>query len=201
MGTLALLRWDSPASHEAGYCLVHARVRILAMPAFRFSLVAVFVLVTLAGAACAALFRPSVVCESLLQSVCIALLFFAALASALYQRRGVRAFWIGFAIVGWGLLALDHARTDENVLAIFIERLTNEFHPPEVVLGTGFNSGMTNTEIEMRFVNVEMRQVFRRGVFWVSALTLAAAGGAIALWISRREERLIRQQMGPENSG
>jgi hypothetical protein len=87
--------------------IIRRMVDVPDMPRFRFSLLALFGCVTVAAIACAALINPTKAwCSGVITSVFV-LLFFAVL-SVIYGSEQRRAFWVGFAVVGWGYI-LMHA--------------------------------------------------------------------------------------------
>jgi hypothetical protein len=78
------------------------------MHRFRFSLLTLFGFVAVVAIACAALARPSQLWLIVVSSSTLACLFYAILAAA-YGRNARRAFWLGFAVVAWGYVALEWA--------------------------------------------------------------------------------------------
>jgi hypothetical protein len=76
------------------------------MHRFRFSLLAMFGFVAVVAVACAALARPSQLWLVVVSASSLGCLFYAVLAAA-YGRNARRAFWLGFAVVGWGYVALE----------------------------------------------------------------------------------------------
>jgi len=73
------------------------------MGTLRFSLCSLFAAVAVVALGCMALANPSNTWMSITFSAAVALLFFAVLA-CLFGRFSARAFWGGFAVVGWGYL-------------------------------------------------------------------------------------------------
>ncbi|HEV3020947.1 MAG TPA: hypothetical protein VGX76_00710 [Pirellulales bacterium] len=78
------------------------------MHRFRFNLLTLFAFVVAVAVACAALARPSQLWLAVVSAASLASLFYAVLAAA-YGRNARRAFWVGFAVVGWGYVALEWA--------------------------------------------------------------------------------------------
>jgi len=77
-----------------------------AMQRFRFSLLAMFGFVAVVAVGCAALAKPSQLWLVVVSALSLASLFYAVLAAA-YGRNAKRAFWLGFAVVGWGYVTLE----------------------------------------------------------------------------------------------
>jgi hypothetical protein len=80
------------------------------MHRFRFNLLTLFGFVAAVAVACAALARPSQLWLVVVSATSLASLFYAVLA-ATYGRNARRAFWVGFAVFGWGYIALEWAST------------------------------------------------------------------------------------------
>ncbi|HEV3021375.1 MAG TPA: hypothetical protein VGX76_02870 [Pirellulales bacterium] len=78
------------------------------MHPFRFKLLTLFGFVAVIGVACAALARSSQLWLVAVSALSQASLFYAVLAAA-YGRNARRAFWVGFAVVGWGYIVLEWA--------------------------------------------------------------------------------------------
>jgi hypothetical protein len=79
----------------------------------RFSLRQLLGLVTFVAIACGGLVRPSPTSASAIFTLTLAVLLVAVLA-AVGRKGSQRAFWIGFAIAGWGYLWLAHWPDDER---------------------------------------------------------------------------------------
>jgi hypothetical protein len=80
--------------------------------------------------ACAALVKPNWIWVLTLQSASLGILTVALLAALVYQRGAARAFWIGFAVVGWGYLGLQRLHLSEvNVSGQVSEWLLDVIHP------------------------------------------------------------------------
>ncbi|HEV3007299.1 MAG TPA: hypothetical protein VGX78_22705 [Pirellulales bacterium] len=75
---------------------------------FNFNLLTLFGFVAVVAVACAALARPSQLWLVVVSALSQASLFYAVLAAA-YGRNARRAFWFGFAVVGWGYVVLEWA--------------------------------------------------------------------------------------------
>jgi hypothetical protein len=99
------------------------------MHRIRFSLLAMFGFVAVIAVACAALARPSQLWLVIVSASLLACLFYAVLA-ATYGRNARRAFWLGFAVVGWGFIVLEW----KNISSVApIEFVTNRLQ--SVILG------------------------------------------------------------------
>jgi hypothetical protein len=83
------------------------------MHRIRFSLLAMFGFVAVVAVVCAALARPSQLWLVVVSASALAALFYAVLA-ATYGRNARRAFWVGFAVVGWGYVAMER----ENISTV-----------------------------------------------------------------------------------
>ncbi len=142
--------------------------------------------VAVAAIACRAFFHPSAIWRAVIQSAGISLLFYAVFAAVLYRRRHARAFWIGFAIVGWGLLAADRLATADVSLSKVTSSLTERLHPQRYTTEGGMG--------HMILVNQPVRDFFSRTAFWLLLIIFEAAGGLLARWMSLREERLARKR-------
>lgn len=73
----------------------------------RFSLRQLMGFVVIVAMACAGLARPSPLTASIVFTFAVGTLFVAVLG-AVGNRRAARAFWIGFAVTGWGYLWVAH---------------------------------------------------------------------------------------------
>jgi hypothetical protein len=91
------------------------------MHRYRFSLLAMFGFVAVVAVACAALARPSQLWLVVVSASSLGCLFYAVLAAA-YGRNARRAFWLGFAVVGWGYVAVE---VDNNSFIAPTELVTN----------------------------------------------------------------------------
>jgi len=107
------------------------------MHRFRFSLLAMFGFVAVVAVACAALARPSQLWLVVVSASSLGSLFYAVLAAA-YGRNARRAFWLGFAVVGWGYVALEWKEASSiaptefitNRLQAVVEGTTASSPPP-----------------------------------------------------------------------
>lgn len=77
------------------------------MPRIRFSLKWLFGLVAFVSIACVALVRANDWTASVMLSTAVALLFISLVGATLRQGPA-RAFWLGFAICGWGYFWATH---------------------------------------------------------------------------------------------
>jgi hypothetical protein len=75
------------------------------MQKFRFSLTSLLGSVFVAAIGCAALARPTEAWATAVVSMSVGVLF-VALVRLIYVERARRAFWVGFAICGWGYLLM-----------------------------------------------------------------------------------------------
>jgi hypothetical protein len=80
------------------------------MHRFRFNLLTLFGFVAVVAVGCAALARPSQLWLAVVSAASLASLFYAVLAAA-YGWNARRAFWVGFAVVGWGYVVLEWTST------------------------------------------------------------------------------------------
>jgi hypothetical protein len=100
------------------------------MKGFRFSLWSMFLGIAAVAIVCAALAKPTAAWAMAFQAAALGLLTFALLAALVYERGAARAFWIGFAVVGWGNLGLHPLQILEVSLTREIsERLMDAIHP------------------------------------------------------------------------
>lgn len=92
---------------------------------------------------CAALVKPTAAWAMAFQAAGLGILTFALLAALVYERSAARAFWIGFAVVGWGHLGLHRFPLSEiSLIDEISERLKDAIHPysasdPELPLDPG----------------------------------------------------------------
>jgi hypothetical protein len=101
------------------------------MTALRFSLARLLAAIVLIAAALAMLVSAS----SLWAHVCSALFVFVMLVAVLaipYRRGAARAFWLGFAILGWGFLLYGKylASPPATDVLVRLHRLVRRFEPP-----------------------------------------------------------------------
>lgn len=100
------------------------------MKGIRFSLGAMFLGIAAVCLACAALVKPNWVWVLTLQAASLGILTVALLAVLVYERSAARAFWIGFAVVGWGYLGLQRLHLSEvSVSGEVSEWLLDVIHP------------------------------------------------------------------------
>lgn len=83
------------------------------MSKFRFSLLSLLLATAAAAVGCAALANPTDVWSLIVTNSCFAVLSVAVLA-AIYGYAGCRAFWVGFAVIGWGYLAVGWRNEDDG---------------------------------------------------------------------------------------
>jgi hypothetical protein len=158
------------------------------MPRFRFSLLALFGFVTLAAVGCAALARPTMLWVTIIQGVVFACLFFAVLA-AIYGQRASRAFWVGFAVVGWGymgaqqFLLVDVAQRPTVLIAA---RLQDLIHPRDIGDGTFTLTGGRGQPLPVNWREIE---AFLKIIAWLWPLLFGFIGGLVARYLCLRRER------------
>jgi hypothetical protein len=100
----------------------------------RFSLARLLAAVLLIAAALAMLIHATPLWADLC-SILVVLLFLIAVVAVPYRRGAAQAFWLGFAILGWGYLLIDKTSLlDADVIAsAWLERLhtkVRRFAPP-----------------------------------------------------------------------
>src|SRR5688572_18876962 len=78
----------------------------------RFSLLTLMAAVLIAAVGCAAIANPSQMSAMAVGTTAI-LLLLGAVVAAIYCRAAARAFWTGFAILGWGYVLLVWACFNE----------------------------------------------------------------------------------------
>lgn len=77
------------------------------MRRFQFTLLGLFGLLTAAALGCAALMHPTALwCSAV--AIAVVTVLFAAVLGVVYRRGADRAFWVGFAVFGWGYLMLNY---------------------------------------------------------------------------------------------
>ena len=105
-------------------------VKISGMKGFRFSLWSMFLGVAAVAIVCAALVKPTAAWAIAFQAAALGVLTFALLAALVYERSAARAFWIGFAVVGWGNPGLELFPLSELSISDEIsEWLMDVIHP------------------------------------------------------------------------
>jgi hypothetical protein len=164
------------------------------MPRFRFSLLALFGFVTFAAVGCAALTSGSEGwCVCIVTSV-FAFLGFAALV-AIYGQLNRRAFWVGFAVIGWlymGVFAINWPSGTESQEGV--GSLGSHFLP-----GWALNHLLANTPtldgdtwgVGVAWGTDGQLRAGRRYISGqcISALVSAIIGGLVARHLYLRRER------------
>lgn len=191
---------------ECGVCYGFSeepRVRIAEMKGFRFSLWSMFLGIAAVAIVCAALVKPTESWVMAFQAAALGVLTFALLAALVYKRGAARAFWIGFAVVGWGDLGLHRLHSSEVSLTREIsERLKDAIHPypPPNNPSAGqpgaaqkFNPGTPgywrNSDPATEPV-LFARDAFSHLGVWIWPLLLGFLGGIVAQQMYLRRERL-----------
>lgn len=170
-------------------------VKIAEMKGIRFSLWSMFLGVAAAAIVCAALVKPTESWAMAFQAAALGVLTFALLAALAYERGAARAFWIGFAVVGWGHLSLHRLQISEISLTREIsERLKDAIHPlpPPSAAPPLIDPAASQP--------MSARAVFPYLVFWFWPLLLGFVGGTVAQQMYARRERLAARAK-PSGSG
>lgn len=184
------------------------------MKGFRFSLWSMFLGVAAVAIVCAALVKPTESWVIAFQAVALGVLTFALLAALVYERGAARAFWIGFAVVGWGNLGLHRFQISEVSLTREIsERLIDAIHPyppsdPEPPLEGPVSPtfdpyGDVPKAVTATAVGFDVhvaRNNFQYLTFWIWPLLFGFAGGIVAQQMYARRERLAAR-VSPSGSG
>jgi hypothetical protein len=120
----------------------------------RFTLRQLMTFVAFVAVGCGGLLHPSAWLASAIFTLTVIVLFVAVLA-AVGRSGAARAFWIGFAIAGWGYLWVAHWPDEESYLVNpqwqfqttgpllttkLLGRVHTALHPPPKVRGGGFFS-------------------------------------------------------------
>jgi len=136
------------------------------MQHFRFSLSSLLAVVVLTGIICAALASASSFWSRLLSTLTMAILL-VSLVGAIYRQGAARAFWIGFAILGWGYWIIGYLPLQNFALNLLERELAD--HLSSVAPGP--------------FVTL------LHATHAIIVLILACAGGMIGSWFYWREHR------------
>jgi hypothetical protein len=150
------------------------------MKGFRFSLGSMFLGVAAVSIVCAALVKPSVMWAMILQASSLGILTLAILAALIYERGMARAFWIGFAVVGWGNLGWHWSHFSElSVTGEITEWLMNAIHPelPPAAAAT-------------IYLDSAARTLFPYIIVWIWPALFGFVGGLVAQQLYLRRERL-----------
>lgn len=152
------------------------------MKNFRFSLWTMLAAVAAIAAVCAALARPTMLSAWGVEALSFGMLVLAVLASLVYQRGSARAFWIGFAVVGWGKLGLEKLHmqyfTDWTIQVSYL--LMDFVHPAQPLVPGPFAPSPANQSV---------RNFFYHSAFWLWPLILGIIGGVVAMQLYLRDER------------
>jgi hypothetical protein len=158
------------------------------MPRFRFSLLALFGFVGVTAVVFAALASPNESWLMITKGLTLGCLFFSALAG-IYGHRVGRAFWVGFAVVGWGYFVVQQEFEPPQDLPTgrISDRLQRLIHPdgPLIQLGDSHNP-------PIQPANWLKLLWFKMILTWLWPLVLGFVGGLIAchLYLRRERERL-----------
>jgi hypothetical protein len=123
------------------------------MHPFRFNLSTLFGFVAALGVACAALARPSQLWLVVVSAASLASLFYAVLAAA-YGRNARRAFWVGFAVVGCGYVALELASAAGLPFRLPISLVTGQLESAMHGQSVSANSTTINYTVPTNFFPV-----------------------------------------------
>ncbi|HUY93042.1 MAG TPA: hypothetical protein VMV10_30210 [Pirellulales bacterium] len=189
--------------------------RIAGMKGFRFSLWSMFLGVAAVAIVCAALVKPTETWAMAFQATALGVLTFGLLAALVYERSAARAFWIGFAVVGWGNLGLHRFPLSEIRLTHEIsEWLMDAIHPfpppsaspppidpsDEQPRAEKFDpyGGVPDPTPNPTQLAMIARDRFSYLVVWIWPLLLGFVGGVVAQQLFLRRERLVTR---PSPSG
>ena len=146
------------------------------MPRFRFSLLAALGVIAACAVTVAALIRPNHGWAVALCTVNVSILLYAALVVAFHGRR--KAFWLGFAIVGWLLVfPLEQSLASYDLKNFFLPRVAvdalTEYHIPTPEDWLDPSEPTHGNEIGAIGVSL-------------ASMAVAAVGGLLATWLARR---------------
>lgn len=146
------------------------------MPRFRFSLLAALGAMAACAVIVAALARPNRGWAVVLCTTNVSILLYAALVVAFHGRR--KAFWLGYAIVGWLLVfPLEQSLASYQLEIFFLPRLAGdaltEYHVPTPKDMLDPSEPTRGHEIEAIGVSL-------------ASVAVAAAGGLLATWLARQ---------------
>lgn len=175
------------------------------MKGFRFSLWSMFLGVAAVAIACAALAKPTAAWAMAFQAAALGVLTFALLAALIYERSAARAFWIGFAVVGWGNLGMQWPIQAGFSLTFEVsEWLEDVIHPhpspstrspPElpgnpvgIVDSDLYSYGRPMDPAAERVI--EARNAFSMLLYWIWPLLLGFVGGVVARQLYLGRQRL-----------
>jgi hypothetical protein len=158
------------------------------MSSFRFSLLALFGFVAFVAAGCAALARPSELLEIIVSAAMLACLLFAVLASIIDQWSPRRAFWIGFAIAGWGFFLVNanpHSRfLPTTRMTVWLQLATQAEDDPLAE----FRDNERDFQVARRGLQ-ERWELTQETAQWLWPLAFGALGGLVARHLYFRRER------------
>ena len=192
--------------------IFHARAgRMAGMKGFRFSLWSMFLGVAAVSIVCAALVKPTQMWAMAFQAASLGVLTFAILAALVYERGSARAFWIGFAVVGWGNLGWQELHLPlDSLTGEVSEWLMEVIHPdpapldpaalqPPSVMTDPF-SHVAEPAIPAASAIQDARNTFSYLVFWIWPPLFGLIGGVVAKQLYLRRERLAARP-SPSSSG
>lgn len=145
------------------------------MPRFRFSLLAALGAIAACSVIVAALARPNRGWAVVLCTTNVSILLYAALVVAFHGRR--KAFWLGYAIVGWLLVfPLEQSLDAYKLEHFFLPRLAvdalTEYHIPTPEDWLDPSEPTHGNGIEAIGISL-------------TSMVVAAAGGLLASWLVR----------------
>jgi hypothetical protein len=152
------------------------------MPRFRFSLLAVLGAIAACAVMVAALTRPNRGWAVVRCTTNVSILLYAALVVAFHGRR--KAFWLGYAIVGWLLVfPLEHSLSSYELKNFFLPRMAvdalTEYHIPTPEYWLDPSEPTHGNEIGAIGVSL-------------ASMTVAATGGLLACWVARKPPAELR---------
>ncbi len=158
----------------------------------RFSIAALMGIVVVCAVGIAALRYASELWENILFTLTLGLLAFALLG-AIYRRGPRRAFWVGFALIGWGYLLLGFGPwcaeqvRPHLITTWLVDRLYPSIAPSEVIgvdfdfkVATSSTPSQKGLSPHVYLLATNSREPFQRIGQCLWALLLAFVGGRIA---------------------
>ncbi len=185
-----------------------------ARSAWQFSLRGLLLFAAFVAVSCAALMYPSIWWASLCLTGAV-IVDLVAVLGAVYRRGSARAFWVGFAVMGWAYLLLvfaplldrhvGHELAATKVLAYLEVKLAR---PENVPFGYGAVTGMGNSaEVALNpYARLNLSSEsgtstllppqwypFQQAGHSLFAVALAVCGGLLARRFQQREEEENRK--------
>jgi hypothetical protein len=150
----------------------------------RFSFTAMFGLVAIVALGCAALWKPTGLWVMVISATTVTSLFFATLA-AIYQQQARRAFWVGFAVVGWGFFGVQQLPGSSALpMNRISEKLLQLVHPEQVP--PNLNPHVPNP-VARPVANADVTRSFAEIVNWLWPLVFGFIGGLFARHLYLRQ--------------